>query len=101
MSLSRASSAKLSASRSWPTNTRHGRDIAWNASTISAVAAADGIGGDDVRVGGERLSRQRAGRPVDAEPFAHLDNAEVGISHSQRAAKTDLPLLLAAEASCC
>ena len=48
-----------------------------------AVAAADGIGGDDVRVGGERLSRQRAGRPVDAEPFADLDNAEVGVARSE------------------
>src|SRR5208283_3474961 len=63
----------------------------------SAVAAADRIGGDDVRARGERLSRQSACRLIDAEPFADFDNAEVRVSRSERATKADLPLLLAAE----
>jgi hypothetical protein len=62
-----------------------------------AIAAADRIGGDNVGIGGERLPRQRACRLVDAEPFAHFDNAEIRVSRSERAAKADLPFLFAAE----
>ena len=40
-----------------------------------AVAAAYRIGRNDVRVGGESLSHERAGRPIDAEAFADLDDA--------------------------
>ena len=63
-----------------------------------AVAAPDRICRDDVRVGGQSLSHQRAGRPVDAEAFADLDDAKFGIARSQRPAETDLALFLAAEA---
>ena len=43
-----------------------------------AVAPADRIGADDVGIGGERLAHERARRLVDAETFAHFDNAEIG-----------------------
>jgi hypothetical protein len=36
------------------------------------VAAANRVGGDNARIGGERLSRQSARRSVDAESFATI-----------------------------
>src|SRR6185437_13560922 len=63
-----------------------------------AISPADRIGAGNVGIGGEGLAHQRAGRLVDPEAFARLDNAEIGVARPKRPAKSDLALLLAAEA---
>ena len=62
-----------------------------------AISPTDRIGAGDVGIGGERLAHERAGRLVDAETLARLDNPEIGVACPKRPTESDLALLLAAE----